>query len=139
LPATLAGRELACIVAFDAEAAEYVLKASATQTKTERVPIVAFDSNGAIFDAIDDGRVCGAIFDDPYRIGFAAIRRLSAYSRANRAGLPMPGHGSEFLFSEVVRKENLADFRRRTSVVSATPDRVAMLPADGPGIAGVDL
>jgi ribose transport system substrate-binding protein len=114
LAATLADPELAFIVAFDSKAAVFALKTLAAQSETRRVPMIAFEPNQAIFDAIDDGRVSSAIFDDPYRSGFAAIERLDAYRRKNKECLPVPGYGSFFLASEVVRKENLADVRRRT-------------------------
>ena len=114
MSATLADPELALIVAFDTGAAETAVQAFATLPRTRRVPIIAFDPSGAVLDAIDDGRVCSAIFDDPYRDGYAAIERLGVYSRVSAEELPAPGHGSFPLVGEVVRKENLADFRRRT-------------------------
>jgi ABC-type sugar transport system substrate-binding protein len=114
LSATVADPELAFIVAFDSKAAECALKALASRSETRRVPIIAFEPNQAIFDGIDDGRVCSAIFDDPYRSGFTAIQRLGLYRGAVKDTLPVPGYGSFFLASEVVHKENLADIRRRT-------------------------
>jgi ribose transport system substrate-binding protein len=113
LSAALADPELAFIVAFDAKSAESALKVLAARAESRRIPIIAFEPNQAIFDAIDDGRVCAAIFDDPYRSGFAAIQCLDNYRRAEITSLPSPGHGSCTLTSEVVRKENLADIRRR--------------------------
>jgi ribose transport system substrate-binding protein len=113
LAATLVDSELALIVAFDSKAAEAGLTALAAQSKTRRVPMIAFEPNQAIFEAIDDGRVWSAIFDDPYRSGFTAIQRLGGYRGVDKATLPIPGYGTFFLYSEVVRKENLADIRRR--------------------------
>ena len=113
LSVALADPELTFIVAFDSKAGESALKVLATQSEPRRIPIIAFEPNQAIFDAIDDGRVCAAIFDDPYRSGFAAIQCLDNYRRAETTSLPSPGHGSCTLVSEVVRKENLADVRRR--------------------------
>ena len=75
LAAALSDPELAFIVAFDSRTAAFALKTLATQSDTRRVPMITFDPNQAIFDAIEDGRVCCAIFDDPYRSGFAAIQR----------------------------------------------------------------
>jgi ribose transport system substrate-binding protein len=113
LAATLIDPELTFIVALDSKAAESALKALAAQSETRRVPMIAFEPNQAIFDAIDDGRVCSAIFDDPYLSGFTAIKCLDGYRGADKSALPMPGCGTFFLVSEVVRKENLADIRRR--------------------------
>jgi ABC-type sugar transport system substrate-binding protein len=113
LSAALADPELAFIVAFDSQSAESALKVLAARSESRRIPIIAFEPNQAIFAAIDDGRVCAAIFDDPYRTGFAAIQCLNNYRRAEITSLPSPGHGSCTLVSEVVRKENLADIRRR--------------------------
>jgi ABC-type sugar transport system substrate-binding protein len=114
LSATLVDPEVATIIALDARAAESALKALAAMSYPRLVPIFSFDLNGAILDAIEDGRVCSAIFDDPYRSGFTAIQRLAAYRRTDKYSLPVPGHGSDFLVGEVVNKENVADFRRRT-------------------------
>jgi ribose transport system substrate-binding protein len=113
LAATLVDPKLALIIAFDSKAAESALKALAARSETRRVPMIAFEPNQAIFDAIDDGRVWSAIFDDPYRSGFTAIQRLGDYHGADKTTLPVPGYGTFFLRSEVVQKENLADVRRR--------------------------
>jgi ABC-type sugar transport system substrate-binding protein len=113
LSATLADPELSFIVALDRRAAEAALNALATPSETRHVPIIAFDPDQAIFDAIDDGRLCAAVFDDPYRSGFTAIQRLGAYRGEDKDALPVPGYGSYFLISEVVQKENLPEIRRR--------------------------
>lgn len=110
---TLADPELSFIVALDRRAAEAALDGLATRSAPRRVPIIAFDPDRTIFDAIDDGRLCAAVFDDPYRSGFTAIQRLGAYCGEDEDSLPVPGYGSYFLISEVVRKENLAAIRRR--------------------------
>jgi ribose transport system substrate-binding protein len=109
---TLADRELAFIVAFDTNAAESAMRELAKLAR--RVPIIAFDPSAAILDAIDEGRVCSAIYEDPYRDGYEAIQRLSIYGRAEKTALPVPGLGRVPLRGEVVRKENLAEFRQRT-------------------------
>jgi len=119
LSATLADSELAFIVALDSNAAEVALKALAERLETRHVPIISFDPNNAVFDAIDNGQIYSAIFDDPYYSGFTAIERLGTYHRADEEGLPKPGYGFHYLASEVVTKENLADIRRRAG--SPTP------------------
>jgi ABC-type sugar transport system substrate-binding protein len=113
LRAMLADPKLVFIVAFDAHAAESAMKILASLSGTPRVPIITFDPTGITFDAIDDGRVGYAIFDDPYLNGFTAITRLVQYCRANAEGIPVPGRGLEYIASELVRKENIADFRKR--------------------------
>jgi ABC-type sugar transport system substrate-binding protein len=114
LSTTLVDPELAAIIAFDSKAAESALKVLAARKDHRRVPMISFDPTSAILDAIEDGRVRSAIYDDPYRSGFKAMQYLGRYRTAEQDTLPVPGHGSEFLVSEVVSKENLADFRRRT-------------------------
>jgi ABC-type sugar transport system substrate-binding protein len=79
LAATLLDPELALIVALDCKAAESTLQALALQSDTRRVPMIAFEPNETIFDAVDDGRVCSAIFDDPYLSGFAAASTRPLY------------------------------------------------------------
>jgi ABC-type sugar transport system substrate-binding protein len=77
----------------------------------QRPAVLAFDSSAAVFDAIEDGRVCSAIVDDPYRDGFEAVERLAMYARGDEFSLPIAGFGNVPLTGEVVRKENLASFR----------------------------
>ena len=114
LTATLVDPGVATIIALDSKAAESALKALAVISNPRPVPIFSFDLNNVILDAIEDGRVRSGIFDDPYRSGFYAIQRLGAYRRTDKDSLPVPGYGTYFLVSEVVTKENVADFRRRT-------------------------
>ncbi len=114
LSSTLSNPEVVLIVAFDCEAAESALKAQTALSTTRHAPIVAFDPSAAILDAIDDGRVSSAVFNDPYLSGFAAIKRLGFLSHSDTNALPVPGRGNDILVSEEVRKENLADFRQRT-------------------------
>jgi ABC-type sugar transport system substrate-binding protein len=121
IAATLADPELAFIVAVDFKAAVFAIKTLAAQSEARRVPIIAFEPNDFIFDAIEDGRVSSAIFDDPYRSGFTAIERLETYRGKGDGSLPVPGYGSFFLFSEVVQKDNLAEIRRRTNIAPTKP------------------
>jgi ABC-type sugar transport system substrate-binding protein len=111
--AMLGDPELVFVVALDAQAAESALKALAAQSPIGNVPIIAFEPNKAIFDAIQDGRVSSAIFDDPYRSGFTAVERLRHYRETEKFALPVPGYGNFYLYSEVVQKENVAAIRRR--------------------------
>jgi ribose transport system substrate-binding protein len=114
LSATLAGAELALLVAFDTKAAESALKAMATWPESERIPIVAVHPSVALLDAIEDGRVTSALLNDPYQDGYEAIERLAIYSRADEAALPIPGFGYIPRNGEIIRKANVADIRRRT-------------------------
>lgn len=113
LAATLADPNVAVIIALDVESAESALAALATLSVGHRVPMITFDPNEAIFDAIHDGRVTCAVFDDPYRSGFAAIEKLGVYSSTDRYAMPVPGRGTYVLANEVVSAENLMEVRRR--------------------------
>jgi hypothetical protein len=75
--------------------------------------MITFDPNETIFAAIQDGRVTYAVFDDPYRSGFAAIEKLGVYSSADRYAMPVPGRGTYVLVNEVVSAQNLTEVRRR--------------------------
>src|SRR4029078_5476486 len=79
LAATLADPNVAVIVALDVESSESALATLATLSLPHQVPMIAFDPNDTILDAIQDGRVTYAVFDDPYRSGFAAIEGLGVY------------------------------------------------------------
>ena len=113
LAATLADPNLAMIIALDVESAESALAALATLSVARRVPMITFDPNETIFDAIQDGRVTCAVFDDPYRSGFAAIEKLGVYSSGGRYAIPIPGRGTYVLANEVVSAQNLTEVRRR--------------------------
>jgi ribose transport system substrate-binding protein len=113
LAATLADPNVAVIIALDVESAECALTALATLSVAHRVPIITFDPNEAIFDAIQDGRVTYAVFDDPYQSGFAAVEKLGVYSSGDRYVLPTPGRGTYILANEVVSAQNLTEVRRR--------------------------
>jgi ribose transport system substrate-binding protein len=104
--------QVAIVIAFDTAAAEAAINSFGVQRQTTHVPIIAFDPNSEILDAIDDGRVELAIYDDPYRKGYEAMERLALYCHEG-AILPAPGRGSVSLVGEVVRKENVDSFRKR--------------------------
>jgi ribose transport system substrate-binding protein len=113
--ATLIHSQVAIVIAFDTEAAEAAIDSFGAQRQTARIPIIAFDPNSDVLDAIDDGRVDLAIYDDPYRKGYEAIERLALYCHEG-AVLPVPGRGSVPLVGEVVRKANLDSFRQRAKL-----------------------
>jgi LacI family transcriptional regulator len=112
LAKTLSDPELRMIVAFDTTATEAAIGVTAKLPAAHRPAVLAFDPNAAVFDAIEDGRVCSAIVDDPYRDGFEAIQRLAMYTRGDEFVLPIAGHGNIPLTGEVVQKENLAIYRQ---------------------------
>lgn len=113
LPTMLADPNISFIVALDVESAESALAAQARMPASLHVPMITFDPTEKICDAIRDGRVSLAIFSDPYFSGFTAIERLAHFCGADPYSIPAAGRGNYFLVSEVVSKQNLADFRRR--------------------------
>jgi ribose transport system substrate-binding protein len=113
LSQSLADPKLALIIAFDIEAAESAIKATAAWPESKRIPIIALDSSELVLDAIEDGRVSSTIFNDPYQDGYEAIRRLAIYARDDDTALPTPGCGNIPLSGEIVRKSNIADIRGR--------------------------
>jgi ribose transport system substrate-binding protein len=104
--------QVAIVIAFDIAAAEAAINSFGVQHQTTHVPIIAFDPNSEILDAIGDGRVELAIYDDPYRKGYEAMERLTLYCHEDTV-LPEPGYGKVSLVGEVVRKENVDGFRKR--------------------------
>jgi LacI family transcriptional regulator len=114
LAKSLSEPDVCMIVAFDTKAAESAIAVTAQLPTTRRPPVLAFDPSALIYSAIEDGRVCAAIFDDPYRNGFEAIQRLAIYARGDQFSLPMVGYGNVPLTGDVVQKDNLAIFRPHT-------------------------
>jgi ABC-type sugar transport system substrate-binding protein len=113
LATMLADPDVGFIVALDLQSAELTLAAQATMPAPRRVPMLTFDPNDKICDAIQQGRISLAIFSDPYFSGFTAIERLAYFCHGDPYSIPVPGRGSYFLVSEVVSKQNLAEVRRR--------------------------
>ncbi len=111
LAKSLLDSDVRMIVAFDTKATEAAIGLTAKLPAAQRPAVLAFDPSAAVFDAIEDGRVCSAIVDDPYRDGFEAIQRLAMYARGDEFLLPIAGYGNIPLTGEVVQKENLAIFR----------------------------
>ncbi len=112
----LSNPKVALIVAFDVEAAESAIAAAASQPEAERIPIIALDTSEIVLDAIEDGRVSSAVFNDAYADGYEAIQRLALYSREDEAGLPTPGFGTIPRCGEIVQKSNVADVRGRMAI-----------------------
>jgi ABC-type sugar transport system substrate-binding protein len=110
--------KIATIIAFDPLASDLVADALAQTTRSQLLKVVAFEPTSKVLDAIENGRVSFALYDDPYRQGYEAVERLSLYCRGDQSALPVPGRGSASLFGEIVDKENLASFRRRTGRLS---------------------
>ncbi len=111
---SLSDPDLRMVVAFDTKAAEAAIGVTATLPATRRPTVLAFDPSAIVFDAIEDGRVCSAIVDDPYSDGYEAIERLAKYTHGDELSLPIAGLGNVPLTGEVVQKENLAEFRPHT-------------------------
>ena len=116
LSKTLSNPKLALIVAFDVEAAELAIKATASRPESERIPIVTLDTSEIVLDAIEDGRVSSAVFNDVYEDGYEAVRRLAMYSREDEAGLPTPGCGTFPRNGEIVSRSNVADVRGKMAI-----------------------
>lgn len=114
LSAMLADPEVTYIVAFDNNAAEAALRALAAIPESRRKPVTAFEPSAAILAAIESGMECSAIYEDPYRDSYEAIRRVARYVKCDSTTLPVPGHGEFPLTGEVVRKANVAEIRNRT-------------------------
>jgi hypothetical protein len=112
--AALDGPNLAFIFAFDRPSLESALKISAEHPRMAPIRIIAaFDPNGAILDAVGDGRLYAAVSQDPYRSGYEGVARAAKLCRLDAASAPpVPGYGSDFIPSQIVQKPNLLDFRR---------------------------
>jgi ribose transport system substrate-binding protein len=120
----LADPKLALIVAFDTEAAESALKATADWPESKRIPIIALDASESILNAIAEGRIASALFNDTYEDGYDAIRQLAMYCHTDDAGLPIPGLGKIPRSGEIVQKSNVADIRRRMDIASKVGDSI---------------
>jgi ABC-type sugar transport system substrate-binding protein len=114
LSTAVSNSELACIVAFDAAAAESALAILAQQPRSKCPPVIAaFAPIAVTLDAIENGRIYAAISDDPYRIGYAAVAKIDKLCNCGEDHLPVPGYGSICVNHEVVQKTTLPDFRRQ--------------------------
>lgn len=114
LASILDDSQLAAIIAFDSQASDLAADALSQPTRPRQLSVIAFEPNTKVLEAIDSERVSFALYDDPYRQGYEAVERLAQYCHGDNTALPLPGYGSNPLLGEVVNKDNLKDFRRRT-------------------------
>jgi ABC-type sugar transport system substrate-binding protein len=128
----LANPELKYLVALDAKAAETVLRALPIQSVARQLRVIVFDPSATVFDAIENGQIYCAICNDMYRAGYRAVQRASHYACARSECLPKAGYGKEFVASEIIRKDNLAEFRRRTAPKARSVEKLVEWPSPKP-------
>jgi hypothetical protein len=115
----LGNQEWTYLVALDDTSAEAAIAVSTASSHISLPAVFALDPTPSVLGAIDAGRNVYAVYDDPYFSGYEAVRRLADYCRSSTDALPAPGHGEVCLFGEVVHRENMAQIRQRSPIVTA--------------------
>ena len=105
--------DLACLVGMNAQHGPVMLKVLEAEGKLGQIKIVAFDEEKETLDGIEAGHIYATVAQDPYKYGYEAVRILSNLCKGDEKELPIVGSGSLFVNAEGIRKDKLAEFRKR--------------------------
>lgn len=86
-----------------------------------RPAVITFDSSERTLAAIEAEEVHALVTTDPFQCGYQAVSRMALLQRCNPCELPVDGRGSILLPSQVVRREDVAEFRDRLHIGAQTP------------------
>jgi ribose transport system substrate-binding protein len=98
-----------CIVGLFAYSAPAALKALDKAKQLDNIKVIGFDTNDETLAGIDAGHVFATMMQDPYYMGFEAMRILDDATVGDRRALPM--FQIDKVGCDVVNKANLADAR----------------------------
>jgi len=104
-------RDLACIVGMNAKHGPILLRALKDLGKLDQITLITFDTPEETLDGIEQGHIYATIAQDPFRIGYTALSQLCTLVQGDPLAVPIVGKGSEYLGIEVVRQDNLDQFR----------------------------
>lgn len=105
--------DLAGVVALNGYHGGVILEVLEEVGKLGQTKVVAFDTAEATLDGIEAGHIYGTVAQDPFMYGYEAVRVLTRLHAGDAAKLPLMGGGEVNVPCEAVRKEGLADLRKR--------------------------
>lgn len=123
--------DIACFVALNARQGPILLEELDKLGKLDQIKLVTFDDSKEILAGIENGHIYATVAQDPYNYGYRSVGQLASLCRGDRSDLPITGGGTIHVNAEAVKKENLADFRKKLSErIEAAKKSVK--PADKP-------
>lgn len=78
--------------------------------KSSEVKIVAFDDLDDTLQGIRDGKIVGAVVQDPYQYGYESVRLLSRLHKSDELALPFRFSGNLAIGCQIVDKDNVDQY-----------------------------
>ncbi len=104
---------LNCVVGLYGYNGPACLQALRDADKLDEVKVIAFDEHEATLDGIAEGHVHGSVVQEPYAYGYETVRLLAELNRRPDSSAPYGGSGTVYLPCEIVRQDNLEEFRTK--------------------------
>lgn len=103
----LADEKDLCFVGLWAYNPPAILSAVKDKGKLGKIQIVGFDENEATVQGIIDGHIYGTVVQNPYQLGYQAVRIMASLAQGDRS--PLPDDGILYLPHRVVTKDGGKD------------------------------
>ena len=120
--------DVKCVVGLWSYSAGVALKGIEQSGKAGKIKVIAFDESPETQAGIEAGTVQASIVQNQYRIGYEAVRILASAVRGLEQGGPL-GPRLIYMPVDVLRKDNLEDFRSQNRVRRLTPKSDSTQPA----------
>ncbi|WP_425398729.1 substrate-binding domain-containing protein [Aeoliella sp.] len=106
--------DLACVVGVNSYHAEQIMAVLDKQNAIGKVKIVAFDTEDATLEGVEQGHIYATVAQDPYHYGYEAVRWLAHNSQRTGNQLPLMGTRSTVHIStRALRGDDVPEFRKQ--------------------------
>lgn len=104
---------LAGIVAMNGYHGPLLVELRESSDTLKEKKLVTFDTEPATLKGLETDAIYGTIAQDPYMFGYEAVRMLTRLNAGKQTTLPIVGGGIVSVPCEALRKDAVADFRKR--------------------------
>lgn len=106
--------DLAGIVGLNSYHGGQIVKALKEQELLNKVKVVAFDTEDATLQALEQGYIYATVAQDPYHYGYQAVRWLADNSRQTGSQLPLMGtRNTVHISTRALRAADVTEFREQ--------------------------
>jgi ribose transport system substrate-binding protein len=105
--------DLACLVGMNARHGPIIMKVLKDDGQLDKLKVVTFDDAPETLQGVEDGHIFATLAQDSFGFGYEAVKILCNLKRGDAVAVPMGGRGAVFFSVEVVKKDNVDDFRKR--------------------------
>lgn len=105
-------RDLACVVGMNANHGPVLLQVLKDLGMLDKIKLVTFDTPEETLDGIEQGHIYATMAQDPFGFGYRSVSRICTLVHGDPLEVPIVGRGSDYLGIEVVRQDNLEEFRK---------------------------